>query len=407
MSSIVTNKGDTFDLLARRAYGDDQKSSLLRSANPGLVEPFEAGVTVTVPTPPEAPTGSGSADNESEVALSINGKRFKFWTQIEINRSIDAMDSLTLAAPFDPDDPEFRAAFRPFGFNPVSVQVGGRPLFTGVMLTPNPDLTEKSRTVSAVCYSSPAVLGDCTAPASSYPLEWSNARLTSIAADMARPFAIETVFDSDAGAAFERVATKPGDRVLPFLVNLAQQRGLLVSSTEAGELLFAQSVEAGQPVAVLEEGKAPLVDVTPIFNPQEYYSEVTGIEPVVVGLEGGQVTVRNPRLPGVVRPYAFQVNDTLNADIRSACEAKTGRMFANVVNYTIAVATWRDPQGNLWEPNTTLVLKAPGAMVYNNYEFLIRGVTLLKTSDGGEVARIALTLPGAFSSQIPESLPWD
>jgi len=46
-------------------------------------------------------------------------------------------------------------------------------------------------------------------------------------------------------------------------------------------------------------------------------------------------------------------------------------------------------------------------MIYREYEFLVRAVTLSRTSDGGEVATLALTIPSAFSSKIPEALPWD
>lgn len=412
MASITTRDGDTFDLLARRAYGDDQQAALLRSANPGAVEPFEAGVVLTVPDQPNAPQNRPptiQADNDSEVALLINGKRFRFWTGISITRAIDSMDTLSISAPFDPADAQFRATFRPFAFAPVNVNVGGAPLFTGTMVSPEPDLKEDGRTVAAACYSVPAVMGDCTAPASAYPLEWDNAGLRTIAEAAAAPFGLTVVFAEgvEEGAVFERVALRPGEKVLPFLIKLAQQRGLLVSSTERGELLFTKSVEPGAPVARLAEGASPLVDVVPVFNPQDYYSEITGIEPVVVGLRGGQVTVRNPRLRGIVRPLAFEVSDTVNADIEAACNAKAGRMFANVVNYSCNVSTWRDPNGEIWKPNTTVTIDAPGAMIYGEYEFLVRAVTLARTSDGGELATLALTIPGAFSSQIPEALPWE
>lgn len=410
MASITTRKGDTFDLLARRAYGDDQQSALLRSANPGALEPFEAGVVLTVPDQPTAPKSKPptvQADNDSELALLINGQRFRFWTGISITRSIDSMDTLNIAAPFEPDDAQFRATFKPFAFAPVNINVGGTPLFTGTMLTVDPDLKQDGRTVAAACYSVPAVTGDCTAPASAYPLEWDGAKLRTIAEAIAAPFGLSVVFDAEEGAVFERVALKPGEKVLPFLIKLAQQRGLLVSSTERGQLLFTKSIDPGQPVARLVEGVSPLVDVVPVFNPQDYYSEITGIEPVVVGLRGSQVTVRNPRLRGIVRPLAFEVSDTVNADIEAACNAKAGRMFANVVNYSCNVATWRDPSGKLWKPNTTVTIDAPGAMIYGEYEFLVRAVTLSRTSDGGEVATLALTLPGAFKGKIPEALPWD
>jgi prophage tail gpP-like protein/phage tail protein X len=405
MASITALPGDTFDVLARRAYGDDTRAPLLRAANPGIVEPIAAGTAIAVPVVPTPPPPA-VANDPNEVALLIGGRRFVYWSAISITRSIDSMDTLTVAAPFNSDDPYFRAAFKPFAFNSAAVTIGGRPLFTGTMLTVTPDSQPSERTVTAACYSVPAVTGDCTPPASlADQLQWDDSTLQTIAETLAAPFGLAVVFDADTGATFDRVSIRASDRVLPFLIKLAQQRGLLVSSTERGELLFTKSAAAGRPTAGLSEGASPLVSAVPMFSPQEYYSDITGIEPVVIGLPGGQTTVRNPRLPGVIRPLTFMVDDTLNADIQAACEAKAGRMFANAISYAVTVATWRDQSGNVWAPNTTVTINAPGAMIYSDYEFLIRSVTLSRSS-AGDTARLELTLPGAFDGRIPEALPW-
>lgn len=406
MSKLTTSTGDTFALLARRAFGDEQKAGLIKSANPGLTEPFGAGVTITVPSAPVAPTAS-QTDDPDELVVEINGARFRYWTAVSLNRSIDAMDTLVVSAPFEPDDAAFRAAFRPFAFAPVGISVGGAPLFTGTMITPDPTVGEAQRVVSADCYSTPAVLADCTAPASMYPIEWDEADLRQIAATLLAPFGLSAQFDAPPGAVFQRVSLNTGEKILAFLIKLAQQRGLLVSSTPDGKLRFAKSTPAGNPVAHLKEGEAPLRGITPTFNAREYYSAITAIEPMVVGLGGEQVTVQNSSLKGTVRPFAFEVQDTADADVQAACEAKVGRMFANAVTYSISVATWRDPQGELWGPNTTILVTAPGVMIYSAYEFLIRAVAFTRAADGGTTATLTVTVPGAFDGTLPESLPWD
>jgi len=81
-------------------------------------------------------------------------------------------------------------------------------------------------------------------------------------------------------------------------------------------------------------------------------------------------------------------------------------MFASAISYNIEVATWRSPNGNLWSPNTTIKIQAPGAMIYEPYEFLIKSVTF-KGERSGRIASLSLVLPGAFSGRIPEGLPWD
>ena len=81
-------------------------------------------------------------------------------------------------------------------------------------------------------------------------------------------------------------------------------------------------------------------------------------------------------------------------------------MFANMVTYEVRVATWRDPGGKLWEPNTSIILEAPDAMIYSEYEFIIKTVDFSRDSKT-KAAILTLIIPGSFSGKIPEALPWD
>lgn len=401
--------GDTFDSISRKKYGTQAEAGRIARANPGVSEPLASGTEVIVPPLPDAPADRGNAIPAAtldEVALLIDGQRFRFWDRMSITRAIDSMDTVTFGAPFDHQAPGFRETFRPFSFKPVAILVGGDPLFTGTMVDVLPSLANGSKTIAVSAYSRPGVLNDCTPPASAFPLEFDAADLRTITDALIGPFGLAPEFRANAGGAFERVACSPGKEVLAFLAELAKQRGLVISSTERGNLLFWDEVETGSPVARLQQGETPVLSVEPVFAPQQYYSHVTGVEPVVVGLSGAQYTVRNPRLSGITRPHSFEARDTLEADIKGATEAKAGRMFGNVAAYTARVTTWRDPQGELWKPNTTLKLTAPDAMIYNEYEFVIRSVSF-EQGPAARTATIELAIPGSFRGTIPEALPWD
>lgn len=409
MSTYRVITGDTFESIARKKYGTEKEADRINRANPGVSEPLTAGTTLTVPTLPDAPQDSLSgapAATDDEVAILIDGQRFRFWDRVRVTRSIDTMDTVEFGAPFDADAPGFRETFRPFSFKPVVITVGGTPLFTGTMVAVSPAVENSQKIVSVSGYSLPGVLNDCTSPASTYPLEFNNQGLREISAALSSPFGIAVEFQADQGAIFERVASEPGKKVLAFLTELAKQRNLIISSTTRGKLLFSQSIESGTPVARLQQGSAPVMAVTPFFSPQEYYSHITGIEPVIVGLAGSQFTVKNPRLQGVTRPITFNAPDTLDADVKGAVEAKAGRMFGNMASYSVRVATWRDPQGNLWGPNTIVKLQAPEAMIYNEYAFVIRSVEF-EREGRKETATLNLVIPGSFSGKVPESLPWE
>lgn len=409
MSTYQVISGDTFESIARKKYGTEKESDRIARANPGVSEPLTAGTTLTVPTLPDAPQDSLSnapAATDDEVAILIDGQRFRFWDRVRVTRAIDTMDTVEFGAPFDADAPGFRETFRPFSFKTVVITVGGTPLFTGTMVAVSPAVENSQKIVSVSGYSLPGVLNDCTSPASTYPLEFDNQGLRDISAALASPFGIAVEFQADQGAVFERVASEPGKKVLAFLTELAKQRNLVIGSTTRGKLLFSQSIESGTPVARLQQGSAPVMAVTPFFSPQGYYSHITGIEPVIVGLAGSQFTVKNPRLQGVTRPITFNAPDTLDADVKGAVEAKAGRMFGNMASYSVRVATWRDPQGNLWGPNTIVKLQAPEAMIYNEYAFVIRSVEF-EREGRKETATLNLVIPGSFSGKVPESLPWE
>lgn len=405
--TVIT--GDTFDSIARKEYGTEVSASNIARANPGVVEPLTAGTILVVPDLPGAPKDLQSpapSERLEEVALRIDGQNFRFWNSIRIVRSIEAMDAIEFNTPFDANLPGFRELFRPFAFNSVVFTVGGTPLFTGTLVSVTPEIDSNRKSLSVSGYSLPGVLSDCTAPASAFPLEFFNQGLKDIAASVVVPFGLSVVFSAEQGAVFDQVALEPAKKVLSFLIELAQQRNLIISSTPDGVLQFDRSTEAGMPVARLQQGDPPLLSVTPVFSPQEYYSHITGIEPTAVGFDGSQFTTKNPHLPGVVRPLTFTIADTLDADVKQATEAKMGRMFGNAVTYSASVATWRDPAGNLWKPNTTITLIAPDAMIYNETEFVIRSIELQRDTKG-DVATLNLVLPGAFSGKIPEVLPWD
>lgn len=407
MYRVIT--GDTFEAIARKVYGTETDAGLLQRANPGVAEPLVSGTTIVVPERQDAPTIIASpapSDRDNEVSISINKDRFRFWESVRIKRSMDTFDSISIGAPFEANNKAFRDAFRPFSYNSIGVTIGGVPLFTGVMLTPVPSMEASKRTVTASGYSLPGVLNDCNSPSSAFPLEFNGQKIGDIARSICEPFGLSVEIAADEGAVFDRVASEPTKKAYEFLAGLARQRNAVIASTPTGKLLIQQSIATGKPVARLEQGFAPVTSVAPQFDPQAYYSHVTGLQPTAVGVEGAKYTVKNPRLDGVIRPFNFTANDTPTADIKGATEAKAGRMFANAAAYSVPVATWRDPQGNLWEPNTTITLNAPGAMIYSSYEFIIRSVELIQENDG-ETAILTLVLPGAFDGKIPEVLPWD
>lgn len=343
---------------------------------------------------------------QEQIDVAIDRRKWVFWEQIEIQLALDNFSTVSFTSLFEPDQQLFRDTFRPFSYKDLTVEVDRAPLFTGQLLETSPSVDPSIKQVSCSGYSLPAVLADVTAPESSFPIEFNNVTLGQIAQRLAQPFGVQVTVQGSDGAAFRRVKIKSGERIYPFLTKLAKQRDLVINDTGTGQLRFYQSIDSAPPVARLKEGQQPLESVAATFNPQEYYSQITGFAKTKAAQTGSRYTVQNPKLTNATRSLNFIAEDVRAADLPTAVQSKMARMFGNMVAYVIEVPTWRDPRGELWQPNTIINLEAPAAMIYNETEFLVRDVFL--TQDAQQTrARLGLVLPGSFSGKIPRVFPWD
>lgn len=344
----------------------------------------------------------------SNVTVLIDGRTLFGWTRVTITRAIDAIDTVTLEAPFDQDNLAHRNIFRPFSYKPFSIMVDDAPLITGTMVPVNPKITPEAVEVAIGAYSLPGVLSECTASAESLPLQFKDQNLHDIATELLKPFGLSIIADVSPGPPFDKVVINGEQKVLPFLADLAKQRNQVIGSTETGDLLFWRANDFGRVVAYLAQGEAPVIGITPTFDPSEYYSEVTGLKAVRPrSKRSTKFTVVNNLVPNIYRPFIFRVPNTKDVDLRDAVVAKASRMYANAIAYTIEVATWTDPDGNLWAPNTLVQLVAPGAMIYRPYNFIIRTVVFNKNPEG-ETTTLDVMVPGSFDVDAAVGgLPWD
>jgi prophage tail gpP-like protein len=343
-----------------------------------------------------------------KVTLLIDGKRFEHWHELELTLSIDTFATCAFKAPFEPEHREFRERFRPFAFTPLEILVDDDLLFRGTMVGVHPTQDASRAEVEVTGYALPAVLDDCNAPGDTVPHEFKKVDLRTIALAIAEPFGIGVKFEVSPGKKFEKAKLDEDATIFRFLTELAQQRSLVLTNTPEGLLLCWQSVETGNPVAVIDvDGEQPFTSVASTFNPQQYFSQITGFGRSKRKGTGAKHTAKNPWLPGVLRPNTYKVPDTDPADVPDATRAQLGRMFANMASFALdRVPGWRDQIGDIWVPNQTIKLLAPRAMVYRRTELLIRSVTLKQTASEESTA-LELVLPGAFNGQVPEFLPWE
>lgn len=336
-----------------------------------------------------------------------SGQRFGEWSDIELQYGIDVYTALSLSGPFDHERQEVREAFQPLAFQAVTASVGDELVLTGRVKDISPATDAGASTVGVSVYSLPFDLTEVCAPVDLWPLEFSGLDLEQIARRLVTStLGIDVAFEGRPGAKFARIRSEPDGVLHPFLVELALQRGFVLSDLPSGALLFRSEASTGAPVARLRG--QPLVRVTAEFAPSSWFGRITGRASQRAGAAGSQFSEYNPLYrPFHPRAYTMTLGDTDSADVPRAVRAAIGRMVAGVVRYTVEdLPTWRDPQGELWRPNTTVTVLAPEAMIYRETELLIRAVRLRQTADS-ETATLELVLPGTFGGALPRELPWD
>jgi prophage tail gpP-like protein len=341
------------------------------------------------------------------VEYERGGSRFGHWSDVEIARSLDGYSAVSLSGPFDHDRLEVRRAFAPLEFPRVAVKIESELVLTGHVKDVAPDVQATIASIGVTAYSVAHNLTEVCADPQLGPFEFNGLDLKQIAGKLVTStIGIESKFDGSPGGAFARVRAEPDTEIHSFLVDLARQRGFVMSDTPLGGVWFRAEAPLGAPVARLKG--QPLVRVRPVFDPSNWFSTVTGRGSRKAGKAGSKYSEFNPLYRAEhPRHHTLKLDDTESADVPKSAQAAIGRMIASVVSYTLDdIPTWRDPRGKLWEPNTTVTLLAPEAMVYRETELIIRTVVLRQNPEA-ETASLGLVLPGTFGGTLPRGLPWE
>lgn len=401
---MKTRLGDTFEKIAARIFGDSNLADLVRRANPKIadVEDIPAGIDIINPRSRIAAPAPIAADDDTQIAVRLKGRDFSSWTSLSVTQNIGAVSTFSITAPFDEDDFIFREVFRPFEFIPCEIFVGGQPFFAGTMVEISPNKSGQGRTVSAGGYAVSGVLGDVQAPVSLYPVEFENQNLQQITSVLVAPFGVDVSFSESPGPVFEQVALDPDKTIMNFLVDLARERGFLITSDALGGLFYHKPPASGSPVADIT-GAAVVVQSD--FRAQQVFSSITALGDTAIGGGAELYTAENELLSTVLRPLVFQTSDSVDADVKGAATAKLGRMYGAAMSLTVSMPTWYDPTGDLWQVNTFLNFEDAGAMIYEKTKFLVKGIQFSR-GPGGDKADLTLSLPGAYTDAPPGEFPW-
>ena len=429
-ANYTTIKNDTPRAIAIKFYGDGSQYALILQANPDIqasnspilettelaagqdliipdnVEPTPADnedqVKITSQFDKSAPVVG--AEDPDEILIVINGQAFRFFNNSIINFSYDKLaNEFSFVAPFDPDIPEIKAAFRTF-FQPTNIYIGGDLILTGQSWA-NPSLEPGSNTVNVKGYIRTGNLSKSTI---FEPYEFSEgSTLSEIITDIAKRFGLPVVIDSQARTEADkpyeaRVTFSNTEAVGGKLTSLTKERGLVLSSTSKGSVLITKPAIEGETVQSFVSGEfSTTIDIKPEFNADALFTSYIAYAPEnSIGSDiAEKATATGLKQPGIIqRIRAIVAPEAANINIQSAVDGDRGRSFGAWLKVSVTAVGWRDRNGNLYKPNTFVTARAPRSMLYEDVQLFVRSVTLNK-SNNVKSANLELILPESLSGK--------
>lgn len=398
---------DTLSQVSRRAYGSAgywpviwrANQSRLRSGNPDLIYP---GEIVFIPEIPELkaqdrPLARKDAD---ELSIVIDGLEIKSYSSRVMLTMDTASDGWTTSLQWNPgEDPALDSRLLPYAYPPAKVYIGGELLISGYLYNVASSLSGEGTIKELAGWSRTADLIDSTLRP---PYEENSVTLQQRAEKLVRPHGIKAVFDTPPGGVFDRVTANESDTIFDHLKKLAKERGILISSTPEGNLLFTSANVRGASIATIEEGSPLVRDFKAEFNGRERFNTYRAINTTPFGNNEG--ISKDNRVPRS-RIKTFRVEESMAGEIETAARWERNKTLADALTVPVPVVGWLNPRtGKIWKPNQKITVISPSIHVPKGFDFLIRSVEFEETKNE-KTATLNIIPPQVYTKgEITE--PW-
>lgn len=344
-----------------------------------------------------------------QVALIINGREYRGWTEVGVTRAMDAIAgafqiSLTERWAGDGRLPAQATPWPILNGDRCQVKFGNDTVIDGYVDQFRPSFGPNDHRIEIQGRDKTCDLVDCSA--FHQPDQWSNLDLLQIAQILCKPFGVSVRAAADVGAKFPTIKLQQGETVFAALDRLARFRKLLLAPDTGGGVVITR---AGTQRATVKLAQGVnILSATGNLDTSQRFSQyiVKGQNVQSMTLEGEVETHAEARTTdsGVPRYRPLVIMAETGADNASAREraiweanVRLGRSAAA----EIIVAGWRQGgNGALWAPN--LLVPVTAAWLRMDGDMLIRQVTYTRRQSEGTRCTLSLVSPQAFSPEPPD-----
>ena len=336
-------------------------------------------------------------DIEGTVVPAISGR---------VKRAMDTVvDGWSALVRWDPTDAAQSQLLRPFGYQKEKCYLGEDQVINGIMPTTASKGSPNGIFKNLKGYSLPADIVDSNVKP---PFEQTNVTLAERAKTLTANYPFSVVFDVSSDAPFDRVTANASDKVAAHLLGLAQQRGVLMTSTAAGELLFTVANVTGKPVDSLVDNFPPGIDYEINFDGRKRYHEY---------LVRAQSPGRRRRSKAIhktasafderVPAYRYRSTEADNTEIgnlQRAADWDRSKTVAEALTIPYPVSGWYTANDTLWQENTIVTVTSQILHVPDGFNFLIREVEYIFDAKGTRTI-LGLIPPQVYSGETIVD-PW-
>ncbi len=355
-------------------------------------------------------------DEQNRVRLTVNGTDYGGWKSVSISAGLDRQ-----ARDFDlAVTDRWPGSDIPRRIGPgdgCRVYIGSDLVLTGYVDATPISYDAQSVTVGVKGRSKTADLVDCSAI--NEPGQWKGRKVEQVAADLAKPYGVTVVTQTDTGAAVADHQVQQGESVFESIDRMLKLRALLSTDDAQGRLVLtrAGTQRAGTDLVVGQNvltGSAGL-DFKDRYSeyiikgqrPKSDDDELGGAEAVdfgdlaIAASTSSQVQARQQdhsiRRRRSLIVVADGQPDGGTARDRAHWEAayRAGKSY----EATYTVQGWRQADGPLWVPNRLVRIRDP--IIGFDLDMLISAVTY-SLSDAGSIATLTVA-PRAAYDLIPET----
>jgi prophage tail gpP-like protein len=349
------------------------------------------------------------------IVLKINGSNYKYFSNVNVNLSLDTIASqFSFGGFFNIDDNKLKEIFKPLSYNKCEVWAIDEDkginerLITGTILNPALSQQRQIRLSGLSGYSKTGILEDVNIPIELYPLQFDGLGLDQIAQRICDFFGITLRINANAKEAaakpFEKVKAQPETTIKSFLSGMARQRNITIAHDNFGRLLLYKILDIDKPEIKIDENDFGVISISTTPNAQAFHSSITVIRQSSKDNQNeGQTTVISPFVKGVNRPIVRTLSHGTGTDTKEAAEAIACAEAKNMP-ITIELEGW-DFQNKIVRAGFYIEVNAPSIFI-SRTKLLLENVSFKADPEKGKTQTMTCVLPCVYTGKLPSKSPF-